>query len=53
MKKAPWHSTNPNLSVRVYHDETQCTEGNNIESRYLALGTGNRPKCKRCAEISG
>lgn len=52
-KVSPFHSTNPNLQLKVYHDESTCTEGNNIEARYKKSGTDNRPKCKRCKEISG
>ncbi len=52
MKTKPWHSTLP-TDRRVYHDETTCTEGNNIEPRNRAEGTGGRDKCERCREISG
>jgi len=54
-KVSPFHSTNPNLAddKKRYHDESTCTEGNNIEKHYWASGTDNRPKCKNCKEISG
>jgi hypothetical protein len=54
-KVAAFHSSNPNLAPdkRVYHDESLCTEGNNIESYYKTSGTDNRPKCKHCTSISG
>jgi len=52
MKTSPWHSVKPNDPL-VYHDETRCTEGNNIETQYRREGTGGRRKCKRCTEISG
>ena len=52
MKKSAWHSKLP-TDRRVYHDETNCTEGNNIESRNRVAGTGNRPKCDHCRRISG
>lgn len=54
-KVAPFHSVNPNLppDKKRYHDESTCTEGNNIEKHYLKPGTDNRPKCIRCKEISG
>jgi hypothetical protein len=48
-QKSPWHSTRPGETV--YHDNTACTEGNNIEKRYLADGTANRPKCDHCARL--
>jgi hypothetical protein len=52
MKKAPWHSR---LLVEplVYHDESRCTEGDNIESYNRVAGTGGRPKCDHCKRISG
>lgn len=49
-KVAPFRSTHP--SATVYHDNSSCTEGNNIEKKYLKQGTGGRPKCKRCRELS-
>jgi hypothetical protein len=49
-KTSPFYST---LLRRVHHDETRCTEGNNIEPRYRASGTGGLQKCSRCREISG
>ena len=52
MKTSPWHSKLP-LDRRVYHDETRCTEGNNIEPRNRVAGTGSRPKCDHCRRISG
>jgi hypothetical protein len=51
-KTTPWHSTRPD-DKKVHHDETRCTEGNNIEARYKKSGTGGYPKCNRCKEISG
>jgi hypothetical protein len=48
MKTHPYHSVNPRLTKLVYHDNTLCTEGNNIESHYRRLGTAGRPKCKNC-----
>jgi hypothetical protein len=52
MKAPPWHSK-LETDRKVYHDETRCTEGNNIEARNRVAGTGGRPKCNRCVEISG
>ena len=50
-KVAPWHSTRPN-DPAVYHDNTLCTEGNNIEPENKVSGTGGRPKCEHCARLS-
>jgi len=49
-KTSPWYSTK---TMDVYHDETECNTGNNIEQEYIAQGTGNLPKCKECEGISG
>jgi hypothetical protein len=46
----PWHSVRKDDRM-VFHDNTTCTEGNNIEARYRREGTDGRPKCKRCAEL--
>ncbi|GGA60178.1 hypothetical protein GCM10011499_33010 [Pelagibacterium lentulum] len=51
-KRSPWHSKAPN-SRKVHHDETTCTEGNNIESYNKVSGTGGYPKCDHCRRISG
>jgi hypothetical protein len=46
-QKSPWHST----KQVVYHDNTECSTGNNIESENLAQGTGGKPKCRECANL--
>jgi len=45
----PFHSENPNalrglidMARAVYHNNSACTEGNNIEYQYLRAGTGGR-----------
>lgn len=48
---SPWHSVKP-YDPQVYHDETQCKTGNNIEAENRRSGTGNRPRCKECASYS-
>jgi hypothetical protein len=35
----------------VHHNETRCTEGNNIEPENKRAGTGGKPLCKNCADI--
>lgn len=35
----------------VYHDNANCTEGNNIEPKYRRKGTGGRPKCEHCRRL--
>ena len=46
MKGKPYHSKRP--GIEVYHNRDKCTEGNNIESRNRAPGTGGKRLCKRC-----
>lgn len=50
-KVSPFHSKRPN-DPNVYHDNNNCTEGNNIEPKNRASGTGGRPKCKHCERLS-
>ena len=51
-KVAPFHTVKED-PPRVYHDDDRCTVGNNIESYNRRSGTGGRPKCQRCRELSG
>lgn len=48
-KVAPFHSTRPGEDR--YHDNSACTEGNNIEQHYWKSGTGNRPLCAHCSRL--
>jgi hypothetical protein len=36
----------------VYHNNSKCTERNNIEKENIAHGTGRLPLCKRCKELN-
>lgn len=47
-KKAPWHS----IKRPVHHNNTACTEGNNIERENLRQGDGGKPLCKTCADLN-
>ncbi len=49
-KVAPFHSVKPN-APNVYHNNSRCTEGNNIEPRNLRLGSAGRPLCAHCARL--
>ena len=49
-KVSPFHSVKPN-DRQVYHDNTACTEGNNIEPGNKRLGTGGRRQCEHCARL--
>lgn len=48
MKKDPWHS----IKQSVHHNNTECNTGNNIEQENLRSGTGGKPLCKECADLS-
>ncbi len=45
-KKAPWHSS----KSEVYHDNTECNTGNNIERENMERGTGGGRKCEECKD---
>lgn len=47
VKKSPWHS----IKQVVYHNDTNCNTGNNIERENLRSGTGGKPLCKECARL--
>lgn len=50
-KVAPFHSCKE-PTRQVYHDNSACTEGNNIEEKYKRSGTDGRPRCERCNELA-
>ncbi len=50
MKVEPFHSK---LQTSVYHDESKCEVGDNIESWNKVKGTGGLRKCDECTRISG
>jgi hypothetical protein len=51
MVTLPWHSTR--AGETVYHNNTDCTEGNNIECYYSAGGDGGLKLCAHCARLQG
>ena len=51
-KVSPWHSVKDS-DPKVYHDNTDCNTGNNIESENRRAGTDGRPKCKECKRLDG
>ena len=52
MAKTPaWHSIRPN-DPNVYHDNSSCTEGNNIEAKNRRSGTDGRRQCDHCNRLS-
>lgn len=47
-RKAPWHS----IKQDRHHNNTNCTEGNNIERENMRSGTGGKPLCTHCARLN-
>jgi hypothetical protein len=45
---APWHS----IKASVYHNNTNCNTGNNIEKENLRSGTGGKPLCDECKRLA-
>lgn len=48
IRVCPYHS----IKEEAYHDNSSCTEGNNIVKDDWRLGTGDKPKCKQCKKLS-
>jgi hypothetical protein len=46
----PWYSTRK--GEIKHHNNTRCTEGNNIEAYYRKPGTGGLPLCNHCARLN-
>ena len=46
-KVEPWHSAISD----VYHDNTACADGRNIDLENLRGGSGGRPLCEICARF--
>jgi hypothetical protein len=49
-KVAPFHSV-LETDRQVYHDNDECTEGNNIEAENRRSGTDGRPRCENCKDL--
>lgn len=47
-KVAPFHSVKSN----VHHNNSKCTEGNNIERENKREGTGGKPLCSHCKDLN-
>ena len=46
-KKSPWHS----VKQTIYHNNTDCNTGNNIERENMRQGTGGKSLCEECARL--
>jgi hypothetical protein len=49
-KIKPWHSDEP--EAEVYHDNTNCNTGNNIETENVEHGKGGHRECKECKRLN-
>ena len=47
-KKKPWHTS---AETKVYHTDTDCNTGNNIERENIRRGKGNHRECKECKRL--
>lgn len=47
-KTNPWHS----IKQQKHHNNTKCTEGNNIEPENRRSGTGGKPLCSHCSRLN-
>ena len=47
-KTNPWHS----VKQDVYHNNTECTEGNNIEPENRREGDGGKRLCDHCKSLN-
>ena len=47
-KVSPWNS----VLQEVYHDNTECNTGNNIERENRRPGTGGKRRCAECARLA-
>ncbi len=47
-KHMPWHSA----KEPVYHNNTECEEGNKIEPAHRLQGTEGKPLCKECESLN-
>jgi len=47
-KTSPWHS----IKSDVYHDNTECNTGNNIEIENRQSGTGGKSPCQECDRLN-
>lgn len=45
-KTKPWYSKLK--GTEVYHNDTKCTKGNNIEKKNKKSGTGGLRLCEEC-----
>jgi hypothetical protein len=47
-RTAPWHS----LRQNIHHNDTDCDDGRSVKEGDRRDGTGGKPLCERCAQLS-
>ncbi len=47
-QRSPWHSEKSD----VYHNNTNCNTGNNIEKENVRPGTGGKKLCDECKRLN-
>ena len=50
MQVSPFHSKLE--GIEVYHNNNECTLGNNIEHKNIKQGTGGKRLCKQCKKLN-
>ena len=48
---SPFHTSQPE-TPEVYHDNTECEDGQRIKPEHKVMGTGGRRRCERCDELA-
>jgi hypothetical protein len=51
----PYHTDSPEYPAEqreVYHDKSNCPDGERIKPEHRKNGTGNRRHCKECPKVS-
>ena len=49
-KVEPFHSSKPGTAV--FHNNSECYNGNNIERRYWTSGKGQNRLCATCKDLN-
>ncbi len=47
-RRSPWHS----IKAPVYHNNTECNTGNNIERENIRSGDGGKRLCDECRDLN-
>lgn len=48
---SPYYSVSPE-DRQVYHNKSNCPDGERIKPENLRYGTAGRPLCKECPKVS-